>query len=346
MEFKVKIHSVDYETEDAITIRFEASPAFEGYTPGQFINIFKVHRGKMLSRSYSFSSSPEADELPAITIKKMAGGRLSVDLIATVKKGSLLKISEPMGKFSLKNHNLDDKHLIMIAGGSGISPLFALLKSALYKSEKVKITLIYANKSEKSIIFQESLKALQKLHEERLNIYHFLEEYSIQSNFAYHHGYISKAIVEQVLYSEISRTPEVYLCGPEAMMKAMLAHLQELNFRKDHIYTESFASFSLKVNAVSKNASGKAEITFLKGEHAFKIQLSQDKYILQEALQQGLPLPYSCQEAMCGSCKIKLLLGKVNMVENYALTDKQLQEGYVLLCSSKAETKKITLSYQ
>ncbi|MEK6482533.1 FAD-binding oxidoreductase [Catalinimonas sp. 4WD22] len=131
MAYEVKIHSVDYETEDAITIHFEASPAFEGYTSGQFINIFQEHRGETISRSYSFSSSPEADELPAVTIKRVAGGLLSGKLIDTLKKGDYLTVSEAAGRFSLQANGLDSKHLIMIAGGSGITPLYSMIKTAV-----------------------------------------------------------------------------------------------------------------------------------------------------------------------------------------------------------------------
>ncbi|WPP51866.1 flavin reductase family protein [Catalinimonas niigatensis] len=346
MEYKVKIHSVVYETEDAITIRFEECPAFEGYTSGQFINIFKEHRGKMISRSYSFSSSPEVDELPAVTIKKVAGGLLSGNLIDTVRKGDELSVSQAAGRFGLQSNGLDSKHLIMIAGGSGITPLYSIIKTALIKSKEVRISLIYANKNISSVIFQNQLNKLLNQYGERFTIINFLEENTSPAQPNVYTGYISKDIIKQIINSDEALIPEVYVCGPEAIMKSVFTYLKELNVSNDRILSESYSSSVLKDNTTAVSSPKQAEVTFLKDNQSYKLRLSQDEYILQAALQEGLPLPYSCQEAMCGSCKVKVLSGKVAMSENYALTDSQLKEGYVLLCSGKATTEQLILSYR
>ncbi|MEQ8530645.1 MAG: iron-sulfur cluster-binding domain-containing protein, partial [Imperialibacter sp.] len=160
-----------------------------------------------------------------------------------------------------------------------------------------------------------------------------------------HHGYINKARLAAYLDSGYSDATEIYLCGPEAMMQAILKHLEELNFDRSKVYSESYQPTAAFGKLEIEPSTGRSEITFLKGAESFSLELSTDEFILQTGLNKGLKLPHSCKEAMCGACKVKLLSGKVNMVENYALTDSQLKEGYVLLCSGKPVSDAITLSY-
>ena len=345
MENKLKIKNVIRETEEAITIQFENHPLLQKYAAGQFINISSLVGSENISRSYSFSSAPEVDELPAVTVKKVTGGRLSGHLIASLRAGDMLEVSEPMGRFSLQIEGLDEKHLIFIAGGSGITPLFSMIKTALKRSESVRITLLYGNRNTDSIIFLAQLRVLQAQHAERLKVVHFLQEGAPDKDIPYcYSGYISKDFLVQVVQAHGSLTSEIYLCGPEGMMNTVSAYLQELGYDPGRIYRESYGQAKERV-INGETAGVKSDVTFIKGGETFHLQLSADESILQAGLAAGLPLPHSCKEAMCGSCKVKLLSGKVNMQENYALTDSQLKEGYVLLCSGRPASERITLIY-
>ncbi len=345
MENKLKIKNVIRETEEAITIQFANHPLLQGYSSGQFINISRLVGGENISRSYSFSSAPEVDAFPAVTIKKVAGGRLSGHLVAGLQAGELLEVSEPMGRFSLQAEGLDDKHLVFIAGGSGITPLFSMIKTALKKSHQVRITLLYGNRNTDSVIFLAQLKALQAQHAERLKVVHFLQEGAPVRDIPYcYSGYVGKDLLAQVVNAQGSLTSEVYMCGPEGMINTVSAYLQELGYDQGRIYRETYGQAKERANN-GEVGSVNSEVTFIKGGETFHLQLSADESILQAGLAAGLPLPHSCKEAMCGSCKVKLLTGKVNMLENYALTDSQLKEGYVLLCSGRPASERITLSY-
>ena len=345
MENKLKIKNVIRETEEAITIQFANHPSLEGYSSGQFINIFSHVGGESISRSYSFSSAPEVDLHPAVTIKHVVGGKLSAHLVESLLAGDMLEISEPMGRFSLQDEGLDDKHLVFIAGGSGITPLFSMVKTALKRSESVRITLLYGNRNIASVIFLAQLQVLQAQHADRLQVVHFLQEGSPDQDIPYcYSGYITRDFLAQVVYAHSSLTSEVYLCGPEGMMNTVLVYLEELGYDRGRIYRESYGQ--AKERAINgKAGSVKSDVTFIKGGETFQLQLSSEDSILQAGLAAGLPLPHSCKEAMCGSCKVKLLSGKVKMLENYALTDSQLKEGYVLLCSGKPASERITLIY-
>ncbi|MEQ8416075.1 MAG: ferredoxin--NADP reductase [Imperialibacter sp.] len=350
MENTVKIHKVIRETRDAVTLQFENHPSLRNYSPGQFINIYGEVDNETISRSYSFSSSPLAGERPSVTIKKMAGGRLSRQLVETVEQGDSLTVSEPAGRFGLRNEGNPVKHMIFIAGGSGITPLFAMIKTILNSRSQQQapplVTLLYSNKEPDTVIFGDQLDELEEQNPGRFSVVHFLQKWDANRQLDnVHHGYINKARLAAYLDSGYSDATEIYLCGPEAMMQAILKHLEELNFDRSKVYSESYQPTAAFGKLEIEPSTGRSEITFLKGAESFSLELSTDEFILQTGLNKGLKLPHSCKEAMCGACKVKLLSGKVNMVENYALTDSQLKEGYVLLCSGKPVSDAITLSY-
>lgn len=341
MEKSVKIHRVIRETNDAITLQFEDDAIFKNYTSGQFLNVFKAVGNETVSRSYSFSSSPATKELPAITIKRMPGGKLSGHLVDTLKKGDELLVSDPAGRFGLKPL-LPREHLVFIGGGSGITPLFSMIKTALINSEDVRITLLYGNSDKESIIFLEQLAKLQRQFSSRLEVIHFLENSARDKHLTSVKGYIGKANLEVLLLGSLPPTG-FYLCGPALMMQAITHFLQELDIDPSIIFQESFSTRSTEV--IQQESAGNSRITIRRGGKDHVLKVAKDAFILQAALEGGLQLPHSCREAMCGSCKVKVLSGQVEMAENYALTDAQLHEGYTLLCSGRPVSDEIILSY-
>lgn len=345
MEQKVKIREVIRETADAITVKFENERLFAGYVSGQFINIVEELKGEAISRSYSFSSSPKTDLYPAITIKQIPGGRLSTHLVNTLRSGAEIHIGEPLGRFALNEVALDKKHLIMIAGGSGITPLFSMIKTAFILSPSVRITLLYGNRNSSSIIFRNELERLQRAFSSRFSVRHFLEDVETHRP-GVQPGYITREAIRHSLAMFPEAIAEVYMCGPSAMMSAIDLQLQQLQVPNGRVFRESFGDASAaRETAHTGGPARMAEIYVKKGNEAFHFQASTDQFILQEALSKGIRLPHSCKEAMCGACKTKLLSGEVDMTENYALTDSQLKEGYVLLCSTKPRSSRIEFAY-
>jgi len=340
MEKLIKIHDVIQETSDAVTVVFENDEHFNNYGSGQFVNIFQTIGNDSISRSYSFSSSPIVDQRPSITIKKVPSGRLSNYLVNRLKRNQYIKISKPLGRFGLGNIP-DYGHLVFIAGGSGITPLISIIKTALHATSRLKITLLYGNKNQESIIFLNTLIQLEKYSKGRLNVIHFLDNYPYEFNFEVIEGHISKTFLDSFLQRN-KKINGFYICGPEEMMKSIQNHLELLGVEPDLVHVESFGN-TLKNDSPTIGKSSR--VTFIRKDGNVQLDVPSDKFILETALNSGISLPHSCKEAMCGTCMVKILTGQVKMQENYALTDAQINDGYTLLCSGLPSTDEITLSY-
>jgi len=340
MEKLIKIHNIIQETSDAITVEFEQDEHFNTYEAGQFVNIFQNIGNNTISRSYSFSSSPIVDPLPAITIKKVPGGRLSSFLVDQLNRSKKLKVSKPMGRFALGNIP-DNGHLVFIAGGSGITPLISMIKTALRSTSNLKITLLYGNKNVDSIIFLNQLDELEKYSKGRLDVIHFLDDYPYEFNLEVIEGHISKEFLGSFL-QRFNNIIGYYICGPEGMMKSIKTYLEAMGIVPDLIHVESFGN---TLNSNNSPIGKSSKITFMRREGNVQLDVPRNKFILDTALKAGIVLPHSCNEAMCGTCMVKILSGQVKMQENYALTDAQINDGYTLLCSGLPATDEVTLSY-
>ncbi len=341
MNKQLKIHDVIQETQDAISVIFQRDKHINTYESGQFINVFQMLDDAIISRSYSFSSSPVVDHLPSITIKKVHGGRLSNYLVNNLKKGQEITVSQPMGRFNLGN--IPDKvgYIIFIAGGSGITPLISMIKTVLNSTKRPEIILLYGNKNEDSIIFRDTLNQLQTRSNGRFNVLHFLDEIINPINFEAEKGHISIEHIRKILLTS-KPIKGVYICGPAGMMQSVNSHLENLAVDPVLIHMESFSSGLKKPTEKTMKPS---RVNFIQKEGSVQLDIPRGQYILETALKEGLSLPHSCKEAMCGTCKVRILSGRVNMTENYALTDSQIKEGYALLCSAIPSTDEITLSY-
>ena len=147
------------ETEDSVTLVFNPANVLASYKPGQFITLLFDLNGEKLRRSYSFSSSPDIDSKPSITVKKIQGGRVSAYLTDQVEVGESISCIQPAGVFTLDKAKKN--HLIFVGAGSGITPLISMIKSALKNNSFKKVVLIYSNRNEDSVIFKKQLEQMQ-----------------------------------------------------------------------------------------------------------------------------------------------------------------------------------------
>jgi len=217
-----------------------------------------------------------------------------------------------------------------------------MIKNALHSTSRLKITLLYGNKNFDSIIFLNQLDELEKHAKGRLDVIHFLDDYPYEFNLEVIEGHISKEFLDSFLQRS-NHISGYYICGPEGMMTSVKSYLESLGVASNLIHVESFGN-TLKNNLVA--ASKSSRITFMRREGNVQLDVPPNQFILDTALKAGIELPHSCNEAMCGTCMVKILSGKVKMQQNYALTDAQINDGYTLLCSGLPITDEVTLSYQ
>lgn len=343
MEFyPLKVSGYTPEIEDAASFRFEIPEHLRAtfdYKAGQFLTFQIPWNDFFIERCYSFSSSPLTDTAPQVTVKRVTDGRASNWFNDNVREGSEVMVGAPSGRFLLKespNKDACDNALVLFAGGSGITPILSLIKTALLTTERP-IQLIYANRDEDSIIFKQSFDQLAAEHAQQFSCHHHLDS-------------DGEFLTQQKIESLVTDwDADFYICGPGPFMDTVEAVLVEHKVDDERMFIERFASpidpdqakakapveeipmvgdVKLKVSADGKDF----DVAYLSGKTLLESVLA-DKSIEAE-------IPFSCQEGLCGSCMAILKQGKVKMRENHILSKRDLAKGYVLACQSVPKVNK------
>ena len=335
----LKVKDIIQETKDAITIVFESPEQAIGYKSGQFLTLIAPINGKDVRRAYSLCSSPFVDNDPAVTVKRVEGGLMSNWLPDNLKVGDTMKIMEPMGVFTTEYRPENKRHIIMFAGGSGITPMMSITKSLLTQEPDSIISLIYCNRDIDSIIFKDKLERLQTDYEGRFRVIHILDDAPM--NWQGHSGLLNHdmlvKIFERIPDWGIGKTTYL-MCGPEGMMKNVENLLAEQQIIKDNIFKESFVAGTIDKDLKKEGAEPSdneiiaREVTIIYDGEEHKVTVEPDSTILETALDQGIDLPYSCQSGLCTACRGKCISGKVKLDEEEGLSEAELEEGYVLTC--------------
>ena len=336
--YELKVKEIVQETRDAISIVFEQPPSAKiNYKPGQFLTLIANVNGKEVRRAYSLCSSPFVDSDLAVTVKRVEQGLMSNWLPDNLAKGSVLRVMEPMGQFTSAYDRNNKRHVIMFAGGSGITPMMSIIKTLLSQEPNSICSLIYCNRDEHSIIFRQALEQLQTKDEGRLHVIHILDQAPM--NWQGYSGLLNHEMLtklfERIPDWGISKT--VYLmCGPEGMMKNVESLLRVRNIPMDKVFKESFVQGTIdkekKIEEAPAAAEKEREVTIRYDGQEFKVMVPPHKAILETALDAGIDLPYSCQSGLCTACRGKCLSGKVKLDEEDGLSKSEREQGYVLTC--------------
>jgi len=337
---ELTVKEIIQETRDTISIVF-AQPAEKPveYKSGQFLTLIVSVNGKDVRRAYSLCSSPFVDKDLAVTVKRVDAGLMSNWLPDNLKVGSTMKVMEPMGQFTTEFSTGGKRHLVLFAGGSGITPMMSIIKSTLLREPDSMVSLIYCNRDIDSIIFKETLDQMQTRDEGRLHVIHVLD--NAPMNWQGYSGLLN----HEMLTKLFERVPDwgientTYLmCGPEGMMKNVASLLAMRHIPKEKIFKESFVQGILdkdqkkeEVVVVAEELKER-EVTIRYDGQEYKVLVPPDKGILESALDQGIDLPYSCQSGLCTACRGKALSGKVKLDEEEGLSQSERAEGYVLTC--------------
>jgi ring-1,2-phenylacetyl-CoA epoxidase subunit PaaE len=335
--YELTVKEIVEETKDAISIVFN-HPA-EGripYKSGQFLTLIAPVQGKDVRRAYSLCTSPFVDQDLAVTVKRVDNGLMSNWLPDNLKAGGKLKMMEPMGQFTTEFSKTNKRHIIMFAGGSGITPIMSIIKSILSEEPDSICSLIYCNRDIDSIIFKNELDKLQTIDEGRLHVIHILD--NAPMNWQGYSGLLNHDMLGKLL----ERIPDwgidktTYLmCGPEGMMKNVDTLLDARHIPKEKIFKESFVQGTIDKEEKSPEPVGELkahEVTIRYDGQEYKVLVPPNKAILETALDQGIDLPYSCQSGLCTACRGKALSGKVKLDEEEGLSKSEREEGYVLTC--------------
>ena len=345
----LKVKDIKRETSDSVSVAFDIPPQQQPeyqFKQGQYITLKLKLNGEEIRRSYSLCSSPYDKEL-RVAIKEVNGGKASTFINRELKVGDNLEVMTPMGSFHTILSGVNNKHYVLLAGGSGITPMMSILKSILYVEKQSSITLFYANKNEESTIFKSELDSISNQFPALKIIYIFDQPQSEIS--ALQTGIITKdkalALIEN--FGNVT-ADEYFICGPGAMMENIKSTLDSLKIAKEKIHIEYFSSVIEAIDSDEKKFSGNvnASIKVLQYgiETIFNLKTSGIS-ILDAAIEAGVDAPFSCKGAVCCTCRAKVIEGKVKMDANFALTDAEVDEGFILTCQSHPLSEKVVIDY-
>jgi len=356
------VKEIRREATETVTILLERKDGRPlDYRAGQFLTFLLVRGiGRELRRSYSFSSTPGIDETPAITVKRVINGEVSRYLLDHLRAGDELVSLLPAGRFVLEEGGSGPgeagrsgagRWLFFIAAGSGMAPVFSLLKEALVKRPDSRVVLISQHHDEESILFKSTLEELVQNYGERFRWINLLSNREGRLN----NWWLEELMGDLLL--TISGAEQsgalFYLCGPPAFMRMAQFTLRVMGFADAQIKQEHFTvEYVPPPPLLTDTRPKKVTVRRAGSQPEAPLEIQEDRperviasfevawpvTILEAALNLGIPLPYSCRGGRCSTCVARCLSGKVKMSINEVLTDKDLREGLVLTCVGYAET--------
>lgn len=338
---RLRVREVIEETADAhslvLSVPDELRERYR-YRPGQWLTVrVPSDLTGHAQRSYSLSSSPYEAGDPVITVKRMPDGYVSNWICDNVVAGDELPVTRPAGRFTPRSLDGD---LLLFAGGSGITPVMSILRAALAEGS-ARVSLIYANRDERSVIFAGALRGLAAAHPDRLLVTHWLE--SVQ-------GLPSVAQLRELARPYAGY--DAFICGPDPFMDAVETALTELGLPRGRIHQERFVTFADEEPAVepppaeeADDAAGSAAVEIRLDGETHNLTWPAGKKLLDLALESGLDAPFSCRQGQCGACTTRLVEGEVKLLNNEVLDDQDLAEGYILACQSLPVSDSVTVTY-
>jgi ring-1,2-phenylacetyl-CoA epoxidase subunit PaaE len=304
------------------------------YEAGQFLTLLFTFRGHELRRSYSFSTTPGVDPVPAITVKRVPNGEISRHLLDHLRVGDTLTTLPPAGRFTISDRESDGPISLhggvgFIAAGSGVVPVFSLLKQVLREHPGGRPHLLTQQHDEESSPFRATLIRMGSNWTEMLTV---------------RDGRLTKdKLVDWVLAAGLPPETRFYLCGPPDFMRMVHITLRTLGFPDEAIRREHFTVGYVPPAPPVFDATPKRVVIRAEIDREFFVTWPDS--ILTAAIRQGIPLPYSCRAGRCSSCVARCLAGRVRMSSNEVLTDKDIARGLVLTCVGYAETD-VELTYE
>ena len=349
---RLSVKEVKKETPECVSVLFDVPETLQNdfqFSQGQSLTLRTTINGEEIRRNYSICSSPLENKLK-VAIKKVEGGLFSSFANEQLKKGDVLDVMPPVGKFNTPLHPENKKNYLAFAAGSGITPVISLIKTTLATEKRSRFTLVFGNRNRGSIIFFEELEALKNQYMERFSLVHILSRERMDTDLNF--GRISQEKLEELdRLEDFTGTDEFFICGPSEMIFTVKAFLEKKGIAGKQIHLELFNSSKSPQTTVDRPQTGTtgavSAVNVKVDGRSFEvaIPLNSNQTILDAALQQGADLPYACKGGMCCTCKARLLEGEVSMDVHWGLEDEEVAKGYILTCQSHPKTEKVVVDF-
>lgn len=355
------VAAVERLTDDAVAVTFDVPEALAEeyrFAPGQHVTLRCPLAGDDVRRNYSICSPASTGPL-RVAVKRLPGGVFSTFAFERLRPGDQMEVMTPSGRFTVPLDPAQSRHYCALAAGSGITPVLSILATALEVEPESRCTLLYGNRTSRSIMFLEELADLKNRYLDRFSVIHVLSRERQDAELL--NGRIDAAKLA-VLFDTVvppETVDEWFLCGPEGMIDAARTALTGRGVDPAHVHRELFhvgpAPAAPAGGPAAPAGAGhdgrttggtRAEVTIVLDGRASSFPLSACAgSILDAALTVRADAPYACKNGMCGTCRAKVLEGRVTMDHNYALEDHELAAGFVLACQARPQSDRVVLDF-
>ena len=345
----LKVKEIVKETNDTVSVSFQVPEDLKeayAFTPGQYLTLKLTINNEEQRRSYSICSSSAEDI--TVAVKRVENGLVSSYLNEVLKENDEMEVMTPEGNFTLETDQAKKRKFVGFAAGSGITPIMSMIKQLSMDETETVFTLFYSNKMESDVIFKHQL---DQLAGDNLKINYIYTRQKLNNPLL--EGRIDKSKATELIKADLSclNADAFYLCGPEEMIFNVKSALEEFGVLNTKIKFELFTTPVLmaekpKQQEADENFDGEALVTVIYDDEEIDFNLNKDgDTILDAAMDNDVDVPFSCKGAVCCTCKAKVIEGKVTMDANYALSDQEVEDGYVLACQSHPASAKVTLDF-
>jgi len=355
--YPLQIAEIRPETDSAVCLCFVVPDELQktfSFTQGQYLTLRQQINGEDIRRSYSICSGVDDGRLQ-VAIKAIEGGLFSQYAHNSLKAGDSIEVMPPKGDFYTELKPDNQKNYMCICAGSGITPVLSLVKSILSREAKSHVTLVFGNQNSATIMFKDELGFLKNRYMDRFSWINILSREEQDTDILFGHITNKKGAQLQASHLiDIAATDEFFLCGPEAMISGVSRGLRDFGVDETHIHYELFyASAEDAQTVIDKHhsravnyAGQQSEVTVTVGGRSMRFDLAADgENILDAALNSGADLPFSCKGGVCATCKARLIEGQVDMDLNHALSDKELEQGFILTCQSHPVSDRVVVDF-
>ncbi|MDT7934072.1 MAG: 2Fe-2S iron-sulfur cluster-binding protein [Sphingomonadaceae bacterium] len=351
--FPLTVAEVRPETAEAVSIRLDPpadARARFAFRAGQHLTLRAVIGGADVRRNYSLCVSPLDGEL-RIAVKRIAGGVFSNWANEALVPGATIEAMPPHGSFTFDFAPAHARNYLGIAGGSGITPVLSLARTALAVEPGSRFTLLYGNRASHTVMFLEDIAALKDRHIGRFAAYHFLEDEADEIELL--NGRLDEAKWLELIGTLVdpATVDAAFVCGPGPMMDAAETALLAAGLPRERVLIERFtagrpsASVAAAMAARVEAAQGLRFGAVLDGRKRMVAFDAVAGNILDSARAAGLPAPYACKAGVCATCRARVVSGRVEMAARYGLTDEEVAAGYVLTCQTVPLSDDVVIDY-
>ena len=358
--YELSVKAIEPQTDQAVILTFDIPVGLKdkfSYKHGQYLTLRFQINNKEERRAYSICSSPEMDKDLKIAVKRVKNGKVSNHINSNLKPGDKVEVMPAHGNFTVGLDPDQKRDFYLFGAGSGITPLFSILKSVLESEPKSRVFLYYQNRNEESIIFENELSELEQKYRDQLMVRHILSAPKFEKKGGVL-GLFSKKIVQwqgetgRIDASKTTRfinenqtgdgRPEVFfICGPLGMMDAVESVLKNKGIDSKNVHREAF----LTATDMGQNSAGGATVTATISGRSYSVVLQPKETILEGLIRVSADPPFSCMSGACSTCMAKVTSGSVKMERCLALDPSEVEQGYILTCSSVPTSQTVEITY-